>query len=854
MLHICYSDHTYMENGLSLQMVSNQNIRSIKYIFRFVLLLFVSFSCTPLFSQTADEFSRIRAEELTDEQVRRFILEAERLGLNDEQTEMQVLRGGMNPDEVAKLKARIAAVRKSVYATGQVSQSHRLKSGGQARDSINALERAPVTDFSSAFAELKSRHFGSEVFNNPRSSFEPNLRLPTPANYVLAADDELLIDVSGYSEASYKLKVTPEGVIRIPSAGVVYVVGLTIEQARKNIIARLSSTIYTGIKSGKTKVDVNLGGIRSIKVTVIGEAMLPGTYTLPSVATVYNALYACSGIGDNGSYRNIQLIRNSKTVAVVDVYEYLVNGNKQGDIRLMDNDIIKINTYKVRIEVKGEVKKPGIYDVADKETLDKIIEYAGGFTENAYKNRIQLYSNTDRDRQITTLKEDQAKTMFPKAGDTYIVGKILNRFTNRLAIKGAVFRPGEYELKAGMTVLQLIEEADGLREDAFLSRGVIHRLKDDLSPEIISFDLEQLKNGKAADIVLKKEDRITIYSRFDLKEGHYVTISGEVSSPGIFLYEEGLTINDLVLMAGGLKESASLRRIEVSRRVKAVDTSANGDIKTAIIFQRDIKADLRDSSSASFQPLAPFDEVTIYAVPGYSVQKNVVIEGEIKFAGKYSLENKNERISDLVKRAGGITKEAYLKGAVLVRTRNLTKTEQNNSDQGLVNLLKQNYSSGAPSPYLQFTYEEYLRKKSDNVGINLEVILENPSSQYDLLLNDGDTLRIPSQLQTVRVSGEVLYPALVRFNKNYRFKDYIQGAGGFNERSARKKSYVVNANGSAEGTKSFFFIKNYPEIKPGSEIFVPIRRERARISVLEGVTLGTTLVTLVAILLNVTKK
>jgi protein involved in polysaccharide export with SLBB domain len=842
--------------SLMLKISGNKHCRFIaKYTSFFFLILF--FLCLPNYTsaQTSDELSRVRVEELTDEQISRFVLDANRSGIKDEQIEMQALQRGMNPDEIIKLRSRLSAARKFLTnSNAQLSNPKQNSSKTKIEDSVSGIEKLPLSDYTAVFSVLRSKNFGTDVFANPKSTFEPNLQLPTPQNYILAAGDELLIDIFGYSEASYRLKVSPEGFIRIPLVGPVPVNGLSIEQAKKNIISKLGSTVYTNIKSGSTKVDINLVGIRSIKVTIIGEATFPGTYTLPSVASVYNALYACSGINPNGSFRNIQVVRNNITVAKIDVYDYLVNGSKKNDITLKDNDVIKINTYNIRVELKGEIKKPGIYDVANNENIEKIIEYAGGFNEYAYKNKIQVFSNSETDRQISTLKEAQIKNTIPKAGDTYIIGKILNRFTNRIGIKGSVYRPGEYELKQGMTVLQLIEEADGLREDAFLSRAIIHRLKNDLSPEIIAFDLEQLKNGAAKDIELKKEDRITIYSKFDLKEGYYVTIDGEVSAPGIFLYEQGLTIQDLILMAGGLKESASLKRIEVSRRIKGEDAANATNAKAAIIFQRDINFNLKDSLYTDTLTLSPFDEVTIYTAPGYAVQKNVVIEGEVKFAGKYTLEGKSDRISDLVKRAGGITSEAYLGGAVLTRTKKYSKSEQNNAEQGLNNLLKQNYSSGTPAPLLQSVYNEFLQKKSENVGINLERILENPASKYDLLLNDGDTLRIPKELQTVRVNGEVLYPALVRYNKSNKFKDYISGAGGFSERSARKKSYVVNANGSAKGTKSFFFFKNYPKVYPGSEIFVPVKRERARVSVLEGITIGTTLVTLSAILLNLVKK
>jgi protein involved in polysaccharide export with SLBB domain len=841
---------------LMINIVGNQSDGiNLKHAFSLFFLMFLLCLSNSSSAQTSDELSRVRVEELTDEQISRFVLDASRMGIKDEEIEIQALQRGMNPDEIVKLRSRLSAARKLVNnANPQLLNPKPNSSKNKIQDSITAIEKSPLLDYIAIFSALRSKNFGAEVFANPKSTFEPNLQLPTPQNYILAAGDELLIDVSGYSEASYRVKVSPEGFIRIPLVGPIPVNGLSIEQAKKNIISKLANTVYTNIKSGKTKVDINLVGIRSIKVTIIGEAIFPGTYTLPSVASVYNALYACSGLNANGCFRNIEVVRNNITVVKIDVYDYLINGSKKNDITLKDNDVIKINTYNVRVELKGEVKKPGIYDVANNETIEKIISYAGGFNEYAYRNKIQVYSNSETDRQISTLKEEQIKTAIPKAGDTYIIGKILNRFTNRIGIKGSVYRPGEYELKNGMTLLLLIEEADGLREDAFLNRGIIHRLKDDLSPEVIAFDLEKLKKGEVKDIELKKEDRITIYSKFDLKEGYYVTIDGEVSSPGIFLYEQGLTIQDLILMAGGLKESASLKRIEVSRRIKGEDAANAVNTKAAIIFQKDINFNLKDSLYTDTLALSPFDEVTIYTSLGYAVQKNVIIEGEVKFAGKYTLEGKTDRISDLVKRAGGITAEAYLSGAVLTRTKKYSKSEQNNTEQGLNNLLKQNYSAGAPAPFLQLTYNELLQKKSENVGINLKRILENPASKYDLLLNDGDTLRIPKELQTVRVNGEVLYPALVRYNKGNKFKDYISGAGGFSEKSARKKSYVVNANGSAKGTKSFFFIKNYPKVYPGSEIFVPVKRERARVSVLEGITIGTTLVTLSAILLNLLKK
>lgn len=792
-------------------------------------------------AQTTVDLDNVRVEELSDDQIRKFSLELSRLNISDDMIEQAALDRGMNPVEIAKLKDRLQYIRKTSNMPQPVVKP------SPRSDSILAREERPLQDFNSVLSTLKPANFGFSVFNNSRLTFEPNLQLPTPADYQLAANDELLIDVSGYSEATYRLKVSPEGIIRIPLAGPVPVNGLSIQAASRAITQKLSSTIYSGIRKGNTFVNVTLAAIRSIHVSVIGEATLPGTFTLPSIASAYHALYACGGPGANGSFRNIEVIRNNAVISVIDVYEYLMKGTKQNDVRLMDQDIIKINPYSVRVELRGEVKRPGLYDVAPGESLQKILTYAGGFTENAYTARIQAYQNTGTERQVVTLDQSQLASTIPHAGDSYIISKILNRFSNRVSIQGAVYRPGDYELSDGMTLTALLQQADGVREDAFLSRGTIHRLNADLSPGLMSFDLQKIKAGQAPDIVLQREDRITIYSRFDLKEGYYVRIDGEVSSPGTFLFETGITVQDLILLAGGLKESALLNRIEVSRRVKAADSLT---ATMAVIYQKDVASDLRDSANAIAFELSPFDEVSVRPAPGYFAQRNVVVEGELRYVGKYTLENKTERISDIIKRAGGLTPQAYLPGAVLVRTRNLSPSEQNNARQGLANLVKQNLQNGTSPVLVQNQYEDYVRRRSENVGIDLPRIMEDPGSEYDLLLNDGDTLRIPKELQTVRVNGEVLYPTLVRYDDRYTFKDYITGAGGFSERSLRKRSYVVHPNGSARGTKSFLFFRDYPRITPGSEIYVPLKRERERLRTGEWITLGATAISLTAILFN----
>lgn len=809
--------------------------------------------CTSSFAQQTDDNSlrNVKVDELTDDQIKNFILEADRLSLNDNQVDALALQRGMNPDEIVKLKTRIQATRKALSSINYRAPVYqpRFSDTSARNDSFRRLEQRPLENYNSAFASLQSRNFGFEVFNNPRISFEPNLRLPTPENYRLSTDDVLQVEVSGVSEASYRLPISPEGIIRIPYAGTLAVNGLTIEQARRAITNRLASTIYTNIRTGKTKVDVNVGNVRSIRITIIGEATVPGTYILPSLASAYNALYACGGPNANGSFRNIQVIRNGKAVATIDVYNYLLTGARSSDINLRDEDVIKINPYTVRVELKGEVKKPGIYDVLPGESLADILRFANGFTDNAYTDRIQVFRNTAKERQVTTITSNTLTNITPQSGDAYIVGKILNRFTNRISITGAVYRPGEYELKSGMTLLQLLLEADGLREDAFTTRATLHRLNDDLSPSLVSFDISKLLKGDMPDILLRREDRLTIYSKFDLKEGYFVAIEGEVSNPGFFLYEEGMTVQDLILMSGGLKEAAAVKHIEISRRIRNPERDS-ATIRTAIIFQQDIAPDLKDSAAYQSVVLQPFDEITIHPAPGYYVQKNTVIEGEALFTGKYTLAEKNDRISDLIKRAGGLTPQAYLQGAVLVRTKNLSKTELANNQQGIFNLLKENLESGEPAALLQAQLTYNGQKSSENVDIDLQKILQSPGSQYDLLLNDGDTLRVPKQLQTVRVNGEVLYPSLVRYDKEYDFKNYISRAGGYSQRALRRKSYVVFANGSVKGTRHFLFFRNYPDMQPGAEVFVPVKRQPQRLRAGELVTVGATLVTMLAVIFN----
>jgi protein involved in polysaccharide export with SLBB domain len=788
-------------------------------------------------------------EELTEEQINRFVNQIGRSGIKSEDLDQMLIDRGMNAQELAKLKIRIRESER--FRQGVLSnQSSSTGISRKVNDSLLIQEKNPVTDINSVFSILSSNNFGFDVFHNPKASFEPNLNIPTPRNYILGTNDLVQIDISGNSEVHHALIVSPEGLIRIPVAGPVSVSGLTIEQAEKKIREKLIKNGYSSIKSGRTRVDISLASVRSIRITVIGEAYMPGTFTLPSVASAFHALYACGGPSANGTLREIQVIRNNVIISNIDMYAYLRRGDKRADITLQDQDIVRIGAYQTRVEIKGEIRKPALYDMMPGESLDSLIRFAGGFTDRAYTERIRVYRNHSTQRSIGTIVKSTFSSYTPSGGDSYLIEPILNRFSNRVSLKGSVYRPGEYELSTDMTLGKLLREADGLREDAYLTRGTIHRLNNDFSPQIISFEPGKIMSGEEKDILLQKEDRIIIYSRFDLREAQFVRIDGEVMNPGTFLYEDGMRIQDLILMAGGLRESSMLQRVELSRRVRDSSVNLAEDTRMALIFQQDLSSLPKDSTVADTISLQPFDELVIRPSPVYFPQKNVFIEGEVLYRGKYTLESKGDRISDLVQRSGGLTPQAYVQGALLVRTRKFNRTEQANYEQGLRNLIKQNIGSGTATDLIKLDVAEALQRKSDFVGINLESILEYPGSKYDLLLEDGDTLRIPKLLQTVRVSGEVFYPTLVRFDRNNRFKSYVNAAGGFGDRALRRKSYVVHPNGSINATRSFLFVRNYPQIDPGSEIFVPTKKPRERLGTGAIVSIAATLVTMCAVLIT----
>lgn len=833
-----------------------------------ICLVICIFASDPSWAQIGTNgktnMSTVRADDLSDDEIRSYMQQAESAKLSDDEIMQLAVAKGFPVTEAQKIMERVKKLRGSQpnkynnkRTTGKTQQQ-----SGRTFNTADVTRRDSLLNDSLTLDQkmeisMRKRIFGSEIFANKNITFEPNLRLATPANYQLGPDDQILIDVYGNSEANMELEVSPEGTINIPYVGVVSVGGLTVEEASRRIRSRMSS-IYTALRSGQTKVNITLGNIRTIKVTVTGEVIAPATYSLPSLATVATALYSSGGPSNNGSFRAIEVVRGGRKIATLDVYDFIINGAFKTDVRLRDQDVILVPPYNKRVEVSGEVKRPRIFELLPGEKFSDLLRYAAGFSDNAYRARVKVLRTSDTQRRLGDLAADQFSTYEPAAGDHFFVDPVIERFENRVTIEGAVFRPGDFELTPGLTAKGLILKADGIKEDAFTSRATILRKKDNLQPELISFDIAQLLSGTLTDIPLKREDLITISSVFDLKEFYTVQIDGEVQRPGAYNYAEGMTLQDLILQAGNLREGATASRVEISRRVKnsnALSTSA----QTSEVILVDISQDLK-SSSAGASVLQPFDIVSVRPSPGYEVQRVVRVEGEVLYPGNYALTKKNERISDMIKRAGGFTAQAYADGASLKRLEkraldtlekgNLTLEQQNLEFQRLRNI-----RVGGAVDSLRSGEEARVSRPSGSaenyVGIDLPKILREPGQIEDIFLENGDILNIPKQLQTVTINGQVLSPRTVVYSKNAGFRDYISGAGGFSPKARKKTSYVQYANGSVKGTRKFLFFTSYPPIRPGAEIFVPEKENRRALSATEIVGLTSGLASLGAIVLGI---
>ncbi|WP_106828169.1 SLBB domain-containing protein [Parabacteroides pacaensis] len=660
--------------------------------------------------------------------------------------------------------------------------------------------------------------FGKEIFKDKSLSFEPSLNLPTPINYHLSAGDEVIINVWGASEMKYTQTISSDGTIIIPNIGPVPLSGLCVEEAKVKIKHELSR-IMAGIDKGNesnTFVNVSLGQIRSIKVNIVGEVVKPGTYTLSSLATLFNALYMAGGVNDIGTLRDIKVYRKSKEITSLDVYDYLLNGKFDSNIRLEDNDMVIVKPYDKLVNITGKVKRNRSFELKNKETLDDLIHYAGGFTGDAYINNVRVSRKAAERYKIFTVDKKEYSLFVMEDKDDVKVDAVIPMFKNRLRIRGAVWRGGEYELSDEInTIKNLIESAGGLKGDEFIGRAQLSRLNPDFTKEIIAIDIKGILNGTISDIFLKPEDELYIPSIFDLQENYTIQVRGAVNKPATFPFRDNMTIEDAVIAAGGLKEAASLINVEVARRLKDPYTKEITN-KTAQIFNFTLSDSLKIIHGEKMFILHPFDEVIVRFSPGYQVQQQVRIKGEILFAGTYILTEKNERLSDLVRKAGGISQNGYIRGASLKRRIN---EDERRRMEAILNL--NTIQSAKDSMNIAL-----LNMNVYTVGIDLEKALEQPGSMYDIVLRDDDELFIPQFQSTVRISGAVNYANSVTYSKNMGVKEYLSQAGGYTDVS-RKYPVVVYMNGKVATTKRIgLFFKKYPKVEAGAEIIVPMKTRR----------------------------
>lgn len=779
------------------------------------------------------DLRQIRIDQLSDAEILMYYNKVQQAGIPIEQAYQMAAAKGMPATEIQKLKQRIQLI----------SSGSRMNSG---RSGYNRTDTLPGRDSSLYMYDsmripkplIDPRIFGSELFNNQTLNFEPNIRLATPTNYTVGPDDVLELSVYGIQETNASLTVNAEGSVSIPNVGQVKVAGLSLEEAMQRIKIAMQRTVYRSLQNGQSKLTVTIGNIRSIRVTIIGSNK-PGNYTLSSLTTAFNALFICGGPKETGSFREIELIRNNKVFKKIDLYRFLVNGDQSDNVTLKDNDVIRIPSYKSRVNLQGYVKRPGMFELLPGETFANLLEFASGFSDSAYRSSIKVTQFTDKEFTVKDVSTEAYASYVPQPGDKIEVSKILDRFSNRIKLSGAVFREGTYELVKGMTVGDLIKKADGLREDAYAGRGQIFRLKDDLSKEIVSFN--PLTN---TNILLKREDSVVIKSILELREDYYVSVQGEVRLPGFYEYSDSLTLKDLILQSGGLTDAAYPQKIEIARLIQR-DTLTFADVRASDIIEITGMADL--SSAEKNVSLQPNDVVTIRRKPGFLKLESVTVSGELQYPGPYVLQKREERVSDLIKRAGGFTPEAYPAGAFIKRY-NLDDTIRLMRKQTVQNIQQQFSLTDTSSSIVTENYE----REYDQIPLNLSKILLKPGSPEDVVLKARDQLIIPKYTAQVKISGSVLFPTQIAYNEDYSFRDYLSSAGGVSDVGRKKRIYVIAANGRAKSTRSFLFFKNYPKVEPGSEIIVPPKQERInRLSTGEVIGIASAIASLAGVVIAI---
>ena len=779
------------------------------------------------------------AQGMSDAQVIEYVKNAQAAGKSQKEMTTELLRRGVTQEQVLRIKNQYEKSNSVAEGTENVPTQLRKRSGGeqQSYEAAQIQDQKTVIDVEK---ETESREhvasnkiFGHDLFRNQNLSFEPSVNLATPENYRLGPGDEVIIDIWGASENTIRQQISPEGNIQVSGIGPVHLNGMTIKEANSYLQGEFAK-IYAGISGDQptSQIKLTLGDIRTIQINVMGEVAVPGTYRLSAFSTVFHALYRAGGVNGIGSLRSIRVVRAGKTIADLDVYQLIMSGKMTDDIRLQEGDFIMVKPYEALVQIEGKVKRPMFYEMKPTETVATILEYAGGFTGDAYKKAVRLIRKSGREHQVFNVDEMDYSVFRLEDGDMITTDAVLDRFENKVEVRGAVYRPGLYQLNNEVsTVKELIKKAEGLRGDAFLNRALLDREREDLSHEVIAIDLQGLLNGTFADVPLQKNDILYISSITDLKEEETVSIHGEVMNPGEYRYSDNTTIEDLIIQAGGLREAAATTMVSITRRIKDPKSK---DFSSVLgkVYTFDIKDGLVVGGE-SFD-LQPYDEVYIRKSPAYKKQQNIVVSGEVLFDGTYALIKKNERISDVISRAGGVTPDAYVKGARLLRR---MSEEERRRQADAIRMARS--SEGKDS----ISLEKLNLSETYTVGIRLDLALANPGSDYDIVMKEGDVLYVPEYINTVKISGAVMYPNTVSYKLGASLKYYINQAGGYGNLAKKKKAYVIYMNGTVSRLKS----NNRKAIEPGCEIIVPSKEEKKRLSTAEILSMGSTTASLAAV-------
>ncbi|WP_297241835.1 SLBB domain-containing protein [uncultured Prevotella sp.] len=844
----------------------------------------------------------LMAQSMTDEQVMKFVIKEHNAGTSQAQIVTKLMQNGVNIEQIRRVRKKYERATKD-EGLGMVSgstgskndtrlRSNKKKKGKSSIDADDEFDDEKTSEYNSQYRisagnkkknksyvydetnedwmdmrdeldefvpdtaallnklmadKVKRKVFGRNIFNNKNLSFEPNMNIATPQNYRLGPGDAVFIDVYGASQKTIESTVSPDGYVTIEDYGPVQVSGLTVSQAN----AKLRSTL--GSRYSSSQIKLTVGETRSIMVNVMGEVKAPGTYTLSAFATVFHALYMAGGTNDLGTLRNIKVYRNNRLVSVVDIYDYMLNGKLTGNVRLADNDVIVVGPYDCLVNITGKVKRPMWYEMKKNESVGSVLKYAGGFTGDAYTKSVRVIRKTGREYSVYNVDEFDMSSFHISDEDSISVDSILPRFSNMVEIKGAVFRPGMYQVGDDInSVRTLIEHAEGLKEEAFTARAVMHRMKKDRTLEVVPVDVEGILSGKVADVPMQPNDVLFIPTKQEMMEERTITIHGEVNYPGIYKYASNETLEDFVLQAGGLKNSASTVKVDVARRVTNPKALTNDSI-----IARTYTFSLKDGFVIDGKPgfvLMPFDEVYVRKSPGFYKQQNITVDGEVMFSGTYTLSKKEQRLSDIIKAAGGINDRGYAAGATLVRR--INESERKRLEAAKKMALEQYETVAAEEAArtgqkMDLTNSERIKKfqieDTYSVGIELDKALANPGSDADIVLREGDRIVVPQYTGTVKINGEVMYPNTVGYVKGKKASYYIDQAGGFSNKAKKRQSYIIYMNGTVAK------VAHNAKPMPGCEIVVPAKAT-TKMSIAETMTIGTSvasIATMIATLANI---